>query len=137
MIDLWHEAMNHIFSYCYFKYNKVLYLLKNTQIQGSKSGGENCNLYLVVHEIKHSYWFQKLVKIILRYKDDIFFIPKTGLKVKTVAESNKIISKLYPGFQFESEIGKTANICDITVNINYNILKLSTTTLRNANKITS
>ena len=52
LVNLWYKSMNYIFRFCYFKYKNILYLLKNTQIQGSKSGGDNCNLVLIVHEIK-------------------------------------------------------------------------------------
>ena len=138
LIDLWHKAMKHVFKYCYFSYKKVLYLLKATQIQGSKSGGDNCNLHLVVQEIKNNYCFEKLLKFILRYKDDIIFIPKTKIIIKNINDcKNKIISKIYPQFEFEYNLNEEVEICDIKVGINYSKLSLSTTTLNNTNKITS
>ena len=138
MINLWYKSMKYIFEFCYFKYQKVLYLLKNTQIQGSKSGGDNCNLYLVVHEIKNALKFQNLTKIILRYKDDIFCIPKTNINISSIeCCKNNLINILYPQFDFEYDINREIEICDVKIGINYQNMKLSTTTLVNHNKITS
>ena len=133
--DLWYKCMNYIFKFCYFKYKNMLYLLKNTQIQGSKSGGDNCNLYLIVHEIKNCLKFQNLTKLIFRYKDDIFIISKR--KIMDNKNMDKLIKILYPQFEFEYNINKEVEICDVKIGIDYHSLKLSTTTLVNANKITS
>ena len=136
LIGLWYKAMDHIFKYCYFKYKNILYLLKNTQIQGSKSGGDNCNLYLVVHEIRNMNKINGLTKIMLRYKDDIFGISKLQIN-DNIDLKNKIINNIYPQFEFEYNIKDKVEICDIEININYQNLKLSTTTLNKKDKITS
>ena len=127
-INLWHKAMKHLFKYCFFECQNNYYLQTNSQIQGSVSGGDTCSLVLVIKEIKNNFWFNKLTKFIVRYKDDILFIPKIKVKNQNQCK-NQIIDKLYPGFEFEYELnGKIANICDITVEIKNNIL--STTTIK-------
>ena len=136
LINLWHKSMKHIFKFCYFKYKDCLYLLKNTQIQGSKSGGDNCNLYLIIHEIRNINKIKTYTKIMLRYKDDIFGISRINIMNKNECK-NKIINKIYPQFDFEYDINNEVEICDIKVHIDYNNFKLSTTTLNNVNKITS
>ena len=136
LINMWYKAMDHIFKFCYFKYKNVLYLLKNTQIQGSKSGGDNCNLYLIIHEIRNMNKIKNLTKIMLRYKDDIFGISKDKINNNDQCK-NKIINKIYPQFEFEYNVNNKVEICDIMINIDYEKLKLSTTTLDNDNKITS
>ena len=136
LIQLWYKSMDHIFKYCYFKYKNILYILKNTQIQGSKSGGDNCILYLVIHEIKNMNKIHGLTKVMLRYKDDIFGISKICINNKSEL-NDKIINKIYPQFEFEYDIKEKVEICDIEININYETLKLSTTTLNDKNKLTS
>ena len=43
--------------------SRSIIIIKNAQIQGSKSGGDVCNLYLVVHEMKNALKFQILTKL--------------------------------------------------------------------------
>ena len=136
LINLWLKSMKCIFEFCYFKYKNVLYLLKNTQIQGSKSGGDNCNLFLIIHEIKNALKFQNMTKLLFRYKDDIFMIPR-NIQINTKNCKDKLINILYPQFEFEYEINKKVEICDVDIAINYDTMKLTTTTSINMNKITS
>ena len=92
-------------------------------------------MVLIIKEIKNDYWFNKLVKFIIRCKDDILFIPK--IKVGNENECNdNIINKLYSGFEFEYEMSKeSVDVGDITMKIENG--KISTTTLNNKDKIVS
>ena len=136
-IDLWQKAMNHLYKYSYFKDNKKkTYLMKNSQIQGSNNGGDTCSLYLIVNEIMNNN-FNKLLKFIVRYRDDIFLITN-NINIKNHHHFTKFISKLYKDFKFESNISyNTAEICDVTIIFDRKNMKLKTTTLVNKDKVIS
>ena len=137
MIKLFYKAFNHVFKNAIFKYKTTTYKFENSQIQGTISGGDCCSLYLITKEIINTYQIYKYTKFIIRYKDDIFFIPKIKIQNKNEC-NNKIIQNIYKGFKFDVELSKNkAEICDVIINIDQNTHKLRTTTLNNKNKITS
>ena len=115
MMDLFYKAANHMFDFAYFIFEGIIYFIDNSQIQGTNSGGDCCSMVLNVNEIRKRALFNKLLLFIIRYKDDIALIPR--IPINNVQELNtKILSVLYPDFEFESEINRNScEICDVEI----------------------
>ena len=48
--NLYHRALDHLYKYAYFNYNgKGIKHYEDSQIQGSKSGGDNTSLFMRVY----------------------------------------------------------------------------------------
>ena len=85
-------------------------------------------LYLVVMEIcNHRFGTQ--TKIIFRFKDDIYFIPRRPELCHDHATFTQFITSLHPGFGFKETIDFfQAEICDVLITKDRNTMKLETST---------
>ena len=114
-INLWYKASNFLFENAYFNYNGNIYKITNSQIQGTKSGGDCCMMVLNVMECKYKEKSNELLALRMRYKDDLYMIPKIEIRNETEL-NEKILSVLYPGFEFESSLNEeSGEICDVEI----------------------